>query len=184
MTLLSLTASFGALVWIFQDGNLRGVARLHAARLHHRRQPDHHVRGHRGLSMDYEVLLLSRIQESYRRTGDNTASVAEGLARTAGVITGAAMIMVVVFAAFTPPTSSPSRASAWAWPSPSSSTRRSFASSSYRRRCACWVAGTGGRRARLGRFAEKLGFSHVEDEDVGEPLADAEASKSPAPAHG
>ena len=53
-----------------------------------------------GLSMDYEVLLLSRIQEAYRRTGDNTASVAEGLARTAGVITGAALIMVIVFAAF------------------------------------------------------------------------------------
>ncbi len=53
-----------------------------------------------GLSMDYEVLLLSRIQESYRRTGDNTASVAEGLAKTAGVITGAAIIMVVVFSAF------------------------------------------------------------------------------------
>ena len=53
-----------------------------------------------GLSMDYEVLLLSRIQEAYRRTGDNTASVAEGLAKTAGVITGAALIMVSVFAAF------------------------------------------------------------------------------------
>ena len=51
--------------------------------------------------MDYEVLLLSRIQEAYRRTGDNTASVAEGLAKTAGVITGAALIMVtVVFSAF------------------------------------------------------------------------------------
>ena len=53
-----------------------------------------------GLSMDYEVLLLSRIQEAYRRTGDNTASVAEGLSKTAGVITGAALIMVSVFAAF------------------------------------------------------------------------------------
>ena len=53
-----------------------------------------------GLSMDYEVLLLSRIQEAYRRTGDNTAAVAEGLARTARIITGAALIMIVVFAAF------------------------------------------------------------------------------------
>ena len=53
-----------------------------------------------GLSMDYEVLLLSRIQESYRRTGDNTAAVAEGLAKTAGVITGEALIMVTVFSAF------------------------------------------------------------------------------------
>src|SRR5262249_38151707 len=53
-----------------------------------------------GLSMDYEVLLLSRIQESYRKTGDNRRAVAEGLAHTAGVITGAAAIMVSVFAAF------------------------------------------------------------------------------------
>jgi RND superfamily putative drug exporter len=50
--------------------------------------------------MDYEVLLLSRIQEEYERTGDNTTSVAAGLERTAKVITGAAAIMVVVFGAF------------------------------------------------------------------------------------
>jgi RND superfamily putative drug exporter len=53
-----------------------------------------------GLSMDYEVLLLSRIQEEYRRTGDNTHSVAEGLERSGRLITGAAAIMVGVFAAF------------------------------------------------------------------------------------
>jgi RND superfamily putative drug exporter len=50
-----------------------------------------------GLSMDYEVFLLSRIREEYDRTGDNTAAVARGLARTARVITAAAAIMVVVF---------------------------------------------------------------------------------------
>jgi len=100
MTLLSISASFGALVWIFQDGNLSSV--LHFTPL------GYTVAGNPiimfsvifGLSMDYEVLLLSRIQESYRRTGDNTASVAEGVAKTAGVITGAALIMVTVFAAF------------------------------------------------------------------------------------
>ncbi len=100
MTLLSLTASFGALVWIFQQGHFQDVL--------HFQSPGYTVAGNPiimfavivGLSMDYEVLLLSRVQEAYRRTGDNTASVAEGLARTAGVITGAAMIMVVVFAAF------------------------------------------------------------------------------------
>jgi RND superfamily putative drug exporter len=53
-----------------------------------------------GLSMDYEVFLLSRIRESYDATGDNAASVATGLARTARVITAAAAIMVVVFLAF------------------------------------------------------------------------------------
>jgi uncharacterized membrane protein YdfJ with MMPL/SSD domain len=53
-----------------------------------------------GLSMDYEVFLLSRIRESYDATGDNAASVASGLARTARVITAAAAIMVVVFLSF------------------------------------------------------------------------------------
>ena len=53
-----------------------------------------------GLSMDYEVFLLSRIRESYDATGDNAASVATGLARTARVITAAAAIMVVVFLSF------------------------------------------------------------------------------------
>jgi RND superfamily putative drug exporter len=53
-----------------------------------------------GLSMDYEVFLLSRIREEYDRTGDNTAAVARGLARTARVITAAATIMVVVFLSF------------------------------------------------------------------------------------
>ena len=53
-----------------------------------------------GLSMDYEVFLLSRIKESYDATGDNAASVARGLARTARVITAAAAIMIVVFLSF------------------------------------------------------------------------------------
>src|SRR5574340_193653 len=100
MTLLSITASFGALVWIFQDGNLSHLLDF---------QPlGYTVAGNPiiifcilfGLSMDYEVLLLSRIQEAWRRTGDNTEAVAEGVTRTAGVITGAALIMVSVFAAF------------------------------------------------------------------------------------
>jgi putative drug exporter of the RND superfamily len=53
-----------------------------------------------GLSMDYEVFLLSRVREEYDRSGDNAASVARGLARTARVITAAAAIMVVVFLSF------------------------------------------------------------------------------------
>jgi RND superfamily putative drug exporter len=53
-----------------------------------------------GLSMDYEVFLLSRIRESYDATGDNAASVAFGLGRTARVITAAAAIMIVVFLSF------------------------------------------------------------------------------------
>ena len=53
-----------------------------------------------GLSMDYEVFLLSRIQEEYDRTGDNATAVADGLALTARVITAAAAIMVCVFGSF------------------------------------------------------------------------------------
>ena len=53
-----------------------------------------------GLSMDYEVFLLSRIREEYDRTGDNAEAVAEGMARTGRVITAAAAIMVTVFGAF------------------------------------------------------------------------------------
>ena len=96
MNFLSIAGSFGALVWIFQEGHL-GIA-----------QPRPLEHGLPvllfcvlfGLSMDYEVLMLSRIKESYERTRDNTHAVAEGLEKTAGLITSAAAIMVVVFAAF------------------------------------------------------------------------------------
>jgi RND superfamily putative drug exporter len=100
MTLLSISASFGALVWIFQEGNLSGLLDFQPLGYTLAGNPIIMFSVLFGLSMDYEVLLLSRVQEAYRRTGDNTASVAEGLARTAGVITGAALIMVAVFAAF------------------------------------------------------------------------------------
>ncbi len=55
-----------------------------------------------GLSMDYHVFLLSRIRERYEETGDNTESVAFGIRSTAGLITGAALIMVAVFSGFAP----------------------------------------------------------------------------------
>ena len=100
MTLLSISASFGALVWIFQEGNFSNVLNFVPLGYTVAGNPIIMFSVIFGLSMDYEVLLLSRIQEAYRRTDDNTASVAEGLAKTAGVITGAALIMVSVFAAF------------------------------------------------------------------------------------
>ncbi len=100
MTLLSVSASFGALVWIFQDGNLTSILNFQSVGYTVAGLPIIMFCVIFGLSMDYEVLLLSRIQEAYRRTEDNTASVAEGLTRTARVITGAALIMVCVFAAF------------------------------------------------------------------------------------
>jgi RND superfamily putative drug exporter len=100
MTLLSLTASFGALVWIFQDGNLSGPLGFTSPGYTVAIVPILMFAVIFGLSMDYEVLLLSRIQEAYRRTGDTRQAVAEGLARTGRVITGAALIMVAVFASF------------------------------------------------------------------------------------
>jgi putative drug exporter of the RND superfamily len=99
MNLLSISASFGALVWVFQDGHGAQLLGFEAASI----DPSTPVIMFCivfGLSMDYEVLLLSRIQEEYRRTGDNTHAVAEGLERSGRLITGAAAIMVGVFAAF------------------------------------------------------------------------------------
>jgi len=100
MTLLSVSASFGALVWIFQEGNLTGLLNFQSLGYTIAGLPIIMFCIIFGLSMDYEVLLLSRIQEAYRRTGDNTTAVAEGLVRTARVITGAALVMVSVFLGF------------------------------------------------------------------------------------
>jgi RND superfamily putative drug exporter len=99
MNLLSISASFGALVFVFQQGHGAGLLGFEAAPI----DPSTPVIMFCtvfGLSMDYEVLLLSRVQEEYRRTGDNTHSVAEGLERSGRLITGAAAIMVGVFGAF------------------------------------------------------------------------------------
>jgi RND superfamily putative drug exporter len=100
LNLLSLTASFGALVWVFQDGNLSGVLGFEPL-------------GHTivvvplvmfcfifGLSMDYEVIMLSRIREAWLDSGDNRQAIATGLNRSAGIVTSAATVMFVVFVAF------------------------------------------------------------------------------------
>jgi RND superfamily putative drug exporter len=99
MNLLSISASFGALVWIFQEGHGASLLGFEAAPV----EPTLPVLLFCtvfGLSMDYEVLLLSRIQEEWERTGDNARAVAEGLERSGRLITSAALIMVVVFLAF------------------------------------------------------------------------------------
>jgi RND superfamily putative drug exporter len=99
MNLLSISASFGALVWIFQDGHLATLLSFEPRPL----EPTLPVLlfcSVFGLSMDYEVLLLTRIQEEYERTGDNTRAVAEGVERSGRLITSAAAIMVAVFVAF------------------------------------------------------------------------------------
>jgi RND superfamily putative drug exporter len=99
MNLLSITASYGALVWIFQDGHLAAwlgftpgpietpIPLIMFCIIY-------------GLSMDYEVLLLSRTHEEWLRTGDNAVAVAESLAHTGRLITGAAAIMAGVFFGF------------------------------------------------------------------------------------
>jgi RND superfamily putative drug exporter len=100
MSLISITASFGALVWVFQEGNLSGLLNFEATGSLGAWLPILMFAILFGLSMDYEVLLLSRIRERWVATGDNRRSVAEGIGITGGIITGAALIMVVVFSAF------------------------------------------------------------------------------------
>ena len=100
MSLLSVSASFGALVWIFQQGHLSGPLGFTASGTLVASTPVIMFAIQFGLSMDYEVLLLSRIRERYVATGDNTLAVAEGIGLTGGIITGAALVMVAVFGAF------------------------------------------------------------------------------------
>ena len=163
MTLLSISASFGALVWIFQEGNLSNVLNFEPLGYTIAGNPIIMFSVIFGLSMDYEVLLLSRIQEAYRRTGDNTASVAEGLAKTAGVITGAALIMVAVFAAFALADvitiKSIGVGMAIAVLVDATIIRVLLVPATMRLmgRWNWWAPGV------LGRLADRLGFSHVED---------------------
>jgi putative drug exporter of the RND superfamily len=99
MNLLSITASYGALVWIFQDGHLAGLLAFTPGPIQ-TATPLIMFCLVFGLSMDYEVLLLSRVREEYERTGDNARAVAAGLERTGRLITGAAAIMATVFFGF------------------------------------------------------------------------------------
>lgn len=99
MNLLSIGAAYGVVVMIFQWGWTSAVTGIEAAPI----EPFIPMMMFAivfGLSMDYEVFLLSRIKEEYDRTGDPVESVADGLAATARVITAAAAIMVVVFGSF------------------------------------------------------------------------------------
>ncbi|WP_405061828.1 MMPL family transporter [Kribbella sp. NBC_01505] len=100
MNVLSLSAAFGAMVWIFQDGHLSGFLDFTPAGFLDATNPVLLFAVLFGLSMDYEVFLLSRIREEYDRTGDNTQAVALGLQRTGGIITSAALLLVIVVAAF------------------------------------------------------------------------------------
>jgi RND superfamily putative drug exporter len=99
MNFLSLSASFGALVWIFQDGHLTGLFGFRPDSV----DPSIPVLLFCivfGLSMDYEVLLMSRMKEEWERTHDNRHAVAQGLELSGRLVTGAAAIMFVVFLGF------------------------------------------------------------------------------------
>jgi RND superfamily putative drug exporter len=100
VNILSLTASFGAIVFIFQDGNLSGLLDFTPLGFVDATLPILMFCTIFGVSMDYEVFLLSRIREAYENGDSNTASVAKGLVATAGIITSAAAIIIVVTGAF------------------------------------------------------------------------------------
>jgi RND superfamily putative drug exporter len=100
LNLLSLSATFGAMVWIFQQGHLSGVLSFTPTGMLDTTTPVLMFCVAFGLSMDYEVFLLSRIKEEYDLTGDNVHSVAVGLERTGGIVTALAVLISVVFLAF------------------------------------------------------------------------------------
>ena len=100
MNVLSLAATFGVVVWIFQMGHLSWLLGFTPTGTIDPSSPILMLAIIFGLSMDYEVFLLSRIRERYDVTGDNTAAVASGLQRTGGVITSAALLLVIVVGAF------------------------------------------------------------------------------------
>jgi RND superfamily putative drug exporter len=100
MNVLSLSATFGVIVWIFQWGHLSGLLQFTATGTIDPTMPILILAIIFGLSMDYEVFLLSRIREAYDLTGDNTSAVATGLQRTGGVITSLAFLLVIVVGAF------------------------------------------------------------------------------------
>jgi RND superfamily putative drug exporter len=100
MNVLSLGATFGALVLVFQDGHLSGLLGFDPPGALDLVMPVIVFVFAFGLSMDYEVFLLSRIREVWEETGDNDLAVAQGLQRSGRIITSAALLIVIVFAGF------------------------------------------------------------------------------------
>jgi RND superfamily putative drug exporter len=100
LNLLSLSAAFGSMVWIFQDGNLADLLNFTPTGALDLTMPILIFCIAFGLSMDYEVFLLSRIKEEHDKGADNVTSVAVGLERTGRIVTAAALLIAVVFIAF------------------------------------------------------------------------------------
>ena len=100
LNILSLSATFGAMVWIFQEGHGSGFLNFTATGSLSAVIPVLMFCVAFGLSMDYEVFLLSRIKEEHDNGADNVTAVAHGLERTGRIVTAAALLMSVVFLAF------------------------------------------------------------------------------------
>lgn len=100
LNILSLSATFGALVWIFQEGNLSNILAFTPTGTMDLSIPILMFCLAFGLSMDYEVFIMSRIKEEYERTGDNELSVASGIERSGPLVTAAAALLAVAFIAF------------------------------------------------------------------------------------
>jgi putative drug exporter of the RND superfamily len=100
LNIMSILASYGALVWVFQDGHLHELLRFTPQGFVEASLPVIMFCVLFGLSMDYEVFLLTRIREEWERTGDNREAVAYGLERSGRIITSAALIVVVVTGSF------------------------------------------------------------------------------------
>ena len=100
MNLVSILASAGAVVWVFQEGHLSHALNVTATGFLEPSTPILVLAVLFGLSTDYEVFLLSRMREEYDLTGDNTAAVAGGVQRTGRIITAAALLLIVVVAGF------------------------------------------------------------------------------------
>jgi trehalose monomycolate/heme transporter len=100
MNVVSIGASFGVVVWIFQEGHLEGLLRFQSTGFI---EPSNMILVLAvlfGLATDYEVFLLSRIREEWDAGGDNTSAVASGLQHTGRIITAAALLLIVVVAGF------------------------------------------------------------------------------------
>jgi trehalose monomycolate/heme transporter len=100
MNFFSITASFGVVTWIFSDGHLQGVLGFESSGFLDLTNPIVMLAVLFGLSMDYEVFLLSRVKEEYDRTHDNDLAVATGIQKTGRIITSAALLLAVVIGAF------------------------------------------------------------------------------------
>jgi RND superfamily putative drug exporter len=100
MNTLSILASYGALVFVFQEGHFSNLLNFTPLGYVEASEPILMFCALFGLSMDYEVFLLSRVRESWEATHDNRASVAVGLERSGRIVTSAALIVVVVSLSF------------------------------------------------------------------------------------